>query len=169
MCCIPTAPQTHTCSYTDWKIPQGMRVRNLMVMNHFVAVKIHAMNFILPNYFTGLWIKSQTVCRVPRCGRLPRAHKASRSERTRVRGTGEEAKRDRTQYLQGTACTSYPLMCLRFSIWMRLPLFSFICLDQALLHASCQDGNDGEQAGGSQGQNTPRGHRNSLQGKPRPC
>lgn len=147
-----------------------MRVRNLMVMNHFFAFKIHAMNFMVAELF--YWFVNKTpnsVCRVPRCGKLPRAHKASRSERTRVRGTGEEAKRDRTQYLQGTACTSYPLMCLRFSIWMLLTLFCCICLDQALLHASCQDGNDGEQAGGSQGQNTPRGHRNSLQGKPRLC
>lgn len=52
---------------------------------------------------------------------------------------------------------------------MLIPPFSFICIDQALLRASCQDDDDdGEQAGGSQGQNTPRGHRNSIQGKPRP-
>lgn len=53
-----------------------------------------------------------------------------------------------------------------FSIWILTPPFSLICLDQAVLHASCQDDDDdGEQAGGSQGQNTPRGHRNGIQGK----
>ena len=60
--------------------------------------------------------------------------------------------------------TDQLIHCLHFCVELDLgkhDFFSF--LDQAFLHASCED-DDGKQVGSAQGQNSERSNRNGLQG-----